>query len=137
MISRTILFVDDDALTQWVMADALTEAGCEVTSACRGMEACRLIEEAHGFDVLITDIDLPDVLTGTDLARVWHGASPNRPVLYIGSVNHPAVRHLERHETFLAKPFTPDMLLDAVQQVLEDAAYGRPRAAGARVCHVH
>ena len=62
---------------------------------------------------------------------------PNRPVLYIGSKEHPAIRHLERHETFLAKPFTPDMLLDAVQQILEDAAYALPRATDMRVCHMH
>ena len=137
MIERTILFVDDDVLTQWIMAEALAEAEFDVTSACRGIDACLMLDSTHGFDLLITDTDLPDRLSGSDLARLWHETTPSRPVLYIGNEHQGAVRHLGRHETFLAKPFTPDMLLQAVEFALEEAAYALPQTTAARHCHMH
>ncbi len=137
MINKAVLFVDDDVLTQWLMTEALADAGYEVTSACRGAEASQLLHAAHGFDLLVTDIDLPDLLSGTDLGRLWEMASTNRPVLYIGTPGHPAVRHLASHEGFLAKPFTPAMLLSAVENVWEEAVFQPARASGQRPCHVN
>ena len=136
MTSRAILFVDDDVLTQWVMSEALSEHGYDVTSACRGSDACCLLDAQHGYDLLILDTDLPDLLTGPDLASAWHQASPNRPILFIGVERH-ALRRLGRHETFLSKPFTAEMLLAAVEFALEEAAYAQPNTSAPRVCHVH
>jgi DNA-binding NtrC family response regulator len=136
--SRTVLFVDDDVLTQWIMTDVLTEAGCDVVSACLGTEASRLLHDAHGFDLLVTDVDLPDTISGPDLGDLWHQALPGRPVLYIGATRHPSITHLGAYESFLSKPFTPEMLLDAVERALEDAAFQPPRPAFQRGnCHVH
>ena len=59
-----ILFVDDDVLTQWSLTEVLDQAGYSVTSACRAEEAIRLIGSGGGFDVLLTDVALPDQMTG-------------------------------------------------------------------------
>ena len=137
MISRTVLLVDDDVITQWVMAEALTEAGCDVVSACRGAEASNLLTEQSGFDLLVTDVDLPDGLTGIDLAHLWRQAMPGRPVLYIATERRAAVQHLGPNEWFLAKPFTPDMLLDAVELALHEATVSPPRLPASLNCYVN
>ena len=121
MTGETILFVDDDVLTQWIMADVLTEAGYDVVSACRGTEALRLLTDAPEFDLLITDVDLPDSLCGTDLGQMWRAALPGRPTLYTGTSRPHATRHLAAHEFFLAKPFTPETLLDLVALAMQEA----------------
>ena len=137
MISRTVLLVDDDVITQWVMAEALTEAGCDVVSACRGAEASTLLTEHNGYDLLVTDIDLPDGLTGIDLAHLWRQAMPGRPILFIATKRQAAVQHLGQNEWFLAKPFTPDMLLDAVELALHEATVSSSKLSAGVSCYVN
>ena len=137
MINRTVLLVDDDVITQWVMAEALAEAGCDVVSACRGVEASSLLTEQSGFDLLVTDIDLPDGLTGIDLAHLWRQAMPGRPVLYIANERQAAIQHLRPNEWFLAKPFTPDTLLDAVELALHEATVSPSRLPISLACYVN
>ena len=128
MTGQSVLFVDDDVFTQWIMTEVLTDAGFDVVSACRGAEAVRLLTDAPDFDLLITDVDLPDNVGGTDLGQVWRSAVPGRPTLYTGTRRHPATRHLASNEFFLNKPFTPEMLLDLIGLALEEAVF-RPAMA--------
>ncbi len=138
MNSRTVLFADDDVLTQWVMTDVLRDAGFDVVSACRGTEAMWLLNKADEFDLLIADIDLPDSVSGIDLGHFWRQVQPGRPVLYLGTERYAGMRRLDAHETFLAKPFSPRLLLSAIESALEDAALRPVRPERPHgFCHVH
>ena len=133
-----MLFADDDVLTQWTMTEALTGAGYDVVSACRGKEAIDLLNSSAEFDLLITDIDLPDDVTGPDVAEYWRQLLPGRPVIYTGAACNPYVRLLDQHEIFLAKPFSSDTLLSTIELMMEDAAF-RPflPVQSRRSHHVH
>ncbi len=138
MPSRHILFADDDVLTQWIMTDVLTQAGFVVTSACRGVEASRLLDAVSDFDLLLTEVDLPDNVNGHALADLWQTVRPGHPVIYTGAKHGSVVRMLDPHEHFLEKPFDADRLLRLVDWALEDASF-RPFIPGGarRGQHVH
>ena len=137
MPSRHILFADDDVLTQWTMTEVLTQAGFVVTSACRGVEASQLLDRTPDFDLLLTDVDLPDNVNGHALADLWQSISPGRPVIYTGIKRGPVVRMLDHHEYFLEKPFNAAKLLHLVEWALEDASFRPFIATCARREHVH
>ncbi len=138
MPSRSILFADDDVLSQWIMTDVLTHAGFTVTSVCRGVEAIALVEKNSDFDLLLTDLDLPDNVTGHELANHWRDTLPGRPVLYTGIKRGPVLRILEQHEYYMDKPLNADRLLQMIEAALEDATF-RPSfpAFARRSQHAH
>jgi CheY-like chemotaxis protein len=138
MTRQCILFVDDDVWTQWVMTEVLTQSGYDVVSACRGIEAIALLEDAPAFDLLLTDVDLPDSVSAAELCEHWHHALPDCPIVYMGTANGRMSGLLNPHETFLQKPFGADRLLETIDAVLEDA-YFKPflPPMARRIHHVH
>ena len=65
--SLKVLLVEDDPLVRWATEAMFAELGHAVTSAGTGREALRSLE-AERFDVLFTDLGLPDI-GGAELAR--------------------------------------------------------------------
>lgn len=68
--SRRVLLVDDDEYTLALLADFLSIAGYEVSTARSGAQACVLLE-SHNFPVVVTDYQMPamDGLQLTDCIR--------------------------------------------------------------------
>jgi PAS domain S-box-containing protein len=62
-----VLLVEDDPLVRWATEAMFVELGHAVTSAATGQEALRSLATER-FDVLFTDLGLPDI-AGSDLAR--------------------------------------------------------------------
>ncbi len=124
---RSILFADDDVVTQWTMTDLLTDAGFDVTSVCRGSEAMALIEEEAEFDVLLTEIDLPDGVGGLQVAQRWRERLGSRPVILIGASGCMPLGQFGLRDVFFEKPFSPDQLLRAMLAAIDEAHY-RPFA---------
>ena len=138
MVYRSILFVDDDVMTQWTMTDVLTQAGFDVTSACRGHEALRMIELDGDFDLLLTEIDLPDRFDGLQLAQRWRERLVGRPVIFMGLSGCLPLGQLGRRDIFFEKPFEPRRLLQTIVSAIDDAPY-RPftRATPYPTHHFH
>ena len=75
-------------------------------------------------DLLLTDVVMPN-LSGSEAAARVRYARPNTPVLYMSGYTDEAIGHhgvLEATEHFLQKPFTTDVLLNKVRQVLATTA---------------
>ena len=123
MSRQSILFVDDDVLTQWTMADLLTSAGFDVTGVCRATDALALCLPDAEFDVLLTEVDLPDATDGISLAQHWRRLMPNRPVVFIGACQRFALGRLHARDTFVERPFDPAVLLRVITTAIEDAQY--------------
>jgi CheY-like chemotaxis protein len=112
----TILIVDDEPILQEVCALWLKLGGCQqVLIASNGLEALVLIEERK-VDMLITDIHMPK-MDGMVLIKTIRERGFSIP----GIISMSAYTDVDLAELsnlgvkkFLEKPFTPEILLEAV-----------------------
>jgi len=108
-----ILLVEDEMLVRELALEDLTEAGHEVTAAGTGDEGLAILRQGNGFDVLFTDIRLPGVVDGWQLATEATRLIPALKVIYATGLNDDTGR-VGPGERLLAKPYRKDDLLNAV-----------------------
>ena len=60
-MSRVVLLVDDNPLVLDIAALMLEDIGCEVVTAAGGAEALEKLSTDERIEVLITDINMPDI----------------------------------------------------------------------------
>ena len=123
--SVSVLVVEDDPLVRLFVIEVLRDEGYAVEPAANAAEARALLDRRR-YDVLMTDIALPQGQDGLALAG-W--ASRRRPGLRI--VYSSGIGELPRHRmpasgSFLAKPFGISGLLRSIEGEIEPA---RPAAA--------
>lgn len=109
-----ILIADDEEMIREVISELLTPRGCVVTEAASGNDAFRILQN-HEFDVLLTDVRMPDG-DGLDLIqRIYDELPQCRPDIIVCSgfsdVTTEMVRDL-RITRILQKPFTMDELVE-------------------------
>lgn len=118
MISR-VLIVDDDRAVLDAVAEALRNPDVEIHTAEHGSEAALLLDEVT-FDVLVTDLVLPDI-SGMDLLRrIRQEDLPTLCVLMTGHATvDNAVEALKAGAyDYITKPFKVDEIRHIVQQAL-------------------
>lgn len=114
-----ILIVEDEYLIRMLAADVAAERGFAVLEAGNSDEAMRLLERQAGIDIVFTDIDMPGDCDGLALAkRISHLWPSVRIVITSGKVR-PRESELPNGSLFLAKPYRPDELADALAMVLQ------------------
>ena len=113
-----VLLVDDDAMAQWALDEALTDAGHCVLQAATGVRAGELIESHPDIDVVVTDIDLAGPVSGLQLARFWRARS-QRPTVFTTGFDASAVGILghDPRDIILSKPFRADDLIALVERL--------------------
>jgi len=114
----SVLAVDDDELVLFGTAGMLEAAGHHVLTARSAAQALELLQVAQ-IDMLVTDHAMP-LMSGAQLAAEVRASRPELPILLVsGYAELPSATPalpLQR----LAKPFTQDQLLDAVEQLRAD-----------------
>lgn len=115
----TVLVVDDEAPIRQIERRTLEGCGYIVTEASSGMEAIELLSHGTPLDLLIADLDMPE-LTGDEMVRRIRTARPDLKVLYVtGHIDLLMdARPLWEGEAFLEKPFNPAGLREAVSLLL-------------------
>jgi CheY-like chemotaxis protein len=127
----TVLVVEDEPAVRLLTAAVLERAGYEVLTASSGrtaLEAWRLHRPSIG--VVVTDIVMPEGMTGTELARVLQADDPGLPVVFVsGYLSEAAVTDVELQDgvNFLQKPFQLDALTRIVRQAI-DGRRGQARS---------
>jgi PAS domain S-box-containing protein len=120
--SLNILLVDDHAHVRSTTAAVLGDFGHKVIEAADGSDALRVLREDCGFDLLITDYAMPH-LSGTELLRAAQGICPDVPALIVtGYAEAEAIRDRPAHVEILQKPFTPEALEGAIDQLCHERA---------------
>jgi two-component system cell cycle sensor histidine kinase/response regulator CckA len=109
-----VLVVDDDAMVRWIIVEELQEAGCEVVEATDGNEGLVALSEHGPFDVMLTDIRMPN-LDGWDLAERARETFPGLPILYVSGWSDCAPRPVS-NSAIIVKPFRPAALVQAVMR---------------------
>ncbi len=115
-----VLVIDDEGTVRRSCERILAEEGIEVRCASRGEEGLRVLDDA-GLEAVILDMKMPG-LDGLSVLRTIRDARPGLPVLVITGY---ATLDMKREclgtgaSAWLAKPFGPDELLDALRRAME------------------
>jgi CheY-like chemotaxis protein len=114
--SETLLLVEDQDAVRQVAGRVLRERGYRVLEAADAQDALLQVASAS-IDLLVTDVVMPG-MRGTELAAQLAVTHPRLPVLLVSG--NPGIDERMPPETrssrgFLAKPFSPDALADAVR----------------------
>jgi two-component system, cell cycle response regulator DivK len=117
----TILVVDDYADNRQMYAELLADAGYRVVEASDGAEAIAKAREIVP-DLVIMDLSLP-IVDGWEATRRLKGEDRTRHIPIVALTGHalegPSDKASEGGwDAFLAKPCSPDGLLETVQAVL-------------------
>ena len=102
-----ILVVDDERSMREMLEIFLGREGYEVAGCASAADAMTVMEKGPPFDLVISDINMPG-LTGLDLLRQIHEASPDIPVIMITAYGSPdsAVEAMKLGAVdYITKPF--------------------------------
>jgi two-component system cell cycle sensor histidine kinase/response regulator CckA len=123
-----VLVVDDEAPIRQVERRILEQGGYRVQEAAGAAEAFAMLEEGLAPDLLIADLDMPEISGEAMVSRV-HAARPHLKVLYVtGNIDRllNARSLIWEGEAFLDKPFTTKGLLEAVSLLITGSIGARP-----------
>ncbi len=115
-----LLLVEDASILVQALQSALSRAGYDVTVATRAEQALRVVPDLQEIDLLIADVLVPG-MNGVDLARQLRASKPDLPVILISGQtdrSHFEPGELEHAAVFLQKPFSMEVLLNAVERLL-------------------
>lgn len=116
---RRILLVDDDAELRRLAVRILDRAGYEAHAVDAVEPALAALERLGRVDLLVTDLALRAERTaGAELVARARGAQPALRVLIASGLGE-AASLLPPGAAFLAKPFTPGMLVRAIAAALD------------------
>jgi two-component system cell cycle sensor histidine kinase/response regulator CckA len=117
--TETVLFAEDDDLVRHLSVAALSSSGYRLIEAAHGEEAVKATEEHAGpIHLLVTDIIMPR-MGGVELARRFRELRPGAGVLFISGYAGDAVVPIGNGVEVLHKPFTSEVLLARVREVLD------------------
>jgi two-component system chemotaxis response regulator CheY len=122
MLERVLIVEDSSAMRAFVRATLESHGVARgIVEAASGFEAMRVLPRER-FDLALVDINMPDI-HGLEVIKLIRASPQHRsvPVIVISSEASP--RDRERGlalgaDTWLAKPFTPEQLVDTVRRVI-------------------
>ena len=119
---ETVLVVEDEPAVRQMICEALTQSGYQVLTAGNGVEALEVWGRRQGqVDLLLTDMVMPEGISGRHLADTLLSENPRLKVIYssgyVGQAPDPS--DLEKHGgCFLPKPYTITQLTQIVSDCL-------------------
>jgi DNA-binding response OmpR family regulator len=114
------LLVEDDFLVRLALADALREEGFEVIDVADGDEAVAWIDGPDGFNLLLTDIQIPGKMDGIGVALHARNRDPGIPVVVV--TGRPegvsGLEDLQPPAVLIRKPYAPEEVLAAARRLV-------------------
>jgi len=121
--NETVLLVEDEAGVLTLARGILKSYGYEVIEARSGVEALRLWAQYDTrIDLLLTDIVMPEGMSGLDLAKKLRGEKRDLKVLYSSGYSIEVAGQdfgLTDGMAFLKKPYKPSSLALKVRECLD------------------
>lgn len=119
---RTVLVVDDAGVVRRLTYRVLSETGFRVFEASGAVEALEVLAMLHGrVDLVLVDVVMPEV-NGVDLVRLIREQWDQPAILFMSAYPAEVLAReglKDLRVQFLAKPFTRDELLRAVERSLQ------------------
>ncbi|QCO67025.1 response regulator [Luteimonas yindakuii] len=114
MTRARILFVEDEADLRNLIAEVLTDLGFEVTTAADGHEAIAQLEGEPRFDHVISDVSMPNGLSGIDVAAAAARLQAQAKVTLASGYQRAQLPNLPPDVSFLPKPYHVRQLLQVL-----------------------
>lgn len=117
-----LLLVDDNVQLRELLAEALADAGHQVTQAGDGRTAIRLLR-ARSFAAVVSDMIMPEA-DGAEVMAAMRGRQPRpRLVIISGGGSIEPMRYLQMARVLgadevLQKPFPPSRLIELLARLL-------------------
>ena len=115
---RTVLVVDDAGVVRRLTFRVLSESGYRVFEAASAVEALEVLGMLRGrVDLVLVDVVMPEV-NGVDLVRLIRAEWEGPAILFMSAYPAEVLARegmKDLRVRFLAKPFTRDELLRAVE----------------------
>ncbi len=119
---QTILLVEDESVVSALVHQILSKAGYHILDAASGVTALEIWQQHHDrIDLLLTDLVMPDGISGHELATRLLAEKPHLPIIYTSGYSLEIAGKdfpLKTGVNFLAKPFNPEQLLEVVHAAL-------------------
>ena len=121
--SETILLVEDEQSLRVLVRNVLTRLGYRVVEATTGLTAIEVWQE-HQKEIrlLLTDLVMPDGMTGQALAARLTAQDPELKVIYTSGYSREVAGldiPLQDGVNFLSKPFQAAKLAQTVRNILD------------------
>jgi signal transduction histidine kinase len=120
--TETVLVVEDDEQVRLLATTSLRERGYAVLEAVNGAAALTLLDSTAHIDVVLTDMVMPGMLTGKDVAEHALKVRPNVKVLFTSGYADASVMRnglVKAGARFLSKPYRGGQLAATVRSLLD------------------
>jgi two-component system cell cycle sensor histidine kinase/response regulator CckA len=121
--TETILLVEDEEAVRVLTRRVMERAGYTVVEAANGADGLRAWNQLGGkIDILLTDVVMPDGMSGRELADRLLTARPGLRVVFTSGYSPDFAGRelrLKERQSFLQKPATPKDMLDAIRRSLD------------------
>lgn len=121
--SERILIVEDEPALRQLAGQILKRFGYQVQTAETGVAALKVWEEAGGeFDLLLTDMVMPEGISGRELAELLRQKKSSLKVIYSSGYSQEIAGQeltLQEGFNFLQKPYHPLKLAETVRDCLD------------------
>ena len=130
---EVVLLVEDEPVVRKMARTTLESGGYAVIEAGDGREALNIWDQrSHDIDLVVTDMVMPNGVSGGALARTLQSRTPDLHVICTSGYTPEYIeRDLPSNEriTFLSKPYLPKRLLEVVRHCLDqESASGNGHA---------
>ncbi|MCW2410871.1 MULTISPECIES: response regulator transcription factor [unclassified Sphingobium] len=121
------LVVDDDALILMHACNILEDAGFRCFDASDGQAAVKMLDgHAASIILLFSDVEMPGGIDGFELARHVAGNWPHIEIVIASGRITPQPGDMPERATFVAKPFSTQMVHDHLRATLPDGKKPEP-----------
>jgi signal transduction histidine kinase/HAMP domain-containing protein len=121
--TETILVVEDEPILRAMARDILEDCGYRIFEACSGKDALNVWKrEGKRIDLLLTDMVMPEGISGVDLANQLLAAQPRLNILFTSGYAANEVNQdllTRTRAAFLSKPYSHAELAKTVRLCLD------------------
>jgi len=120
---ETILLVEDELVLRELVREVLGQYEYRVLEASSGVEALKIWDEYDGqIDLLLTDMVMPEGMTGSEVAAQLRKRKPDLKVIFTSGYSPEFIDKDFTHcdALFLCKPYLPPQLAQMVRQCLDN-----------------
>ena len=113
-LPKEVLVVEDEPMVRMAAADALVDRGIMAWEAANASEALHALEEHPRIGVVFTDINMPGLKNGLDLADSVCRSHPGIQIIITSGKFATAPEGMPASAAFLPKPYHIDDLVRLV-----------------------